>query len=92
MGESMDSPLVVEWRIISGNAFLARSVSEGNHDGPLFPDNGDTLSSHPFPPRAVVLALRSFSWSPSLTLRARNRNNIYGTITPFTPFTPSTGK
>jgi len=36
-----------------------------------FPYNGDTLRLRPFPPRAVVRRT-VVSWSPSLTLRARN--------------------
>jgi hypothetical protein len=44
----------------NGDLFLARSVSEGDHDGPRLPNIGDTLNSRPFPPRAVVSARGRF--------------------------------
>jgi hypothetical protein len=39
-----------------------------------FPNNGDTLSSHPLPPRGRFRPEVGW-WSPSLTRRARERNS-----------------
>ena len=59
---------------LASKSFLARSVSEGDHDGPPIPDNDETFSARPFCASRGHVGATLVSWSPSLTLRARNES------------------